>query len=221
METKNGVVETYYENGKLKSRENYKDGNLDGLREVWHMNGKLKSRETYKDDKLDGLYETWYDNGKPCSRANYKDGVAVEYTDNKYEQNMVEQESDRNASEEELLRLDRENLAMKIMLLRDKQLDGKITLKESLKQSVELIEEYDKPQGNGVLPCVSNRFVYVETNQDTLTNGTIIYNFNTNEEDIIIDYKIGRSSITAKGRVFHVSAHCLGGGWKAVRKTYC
>ena len=57
---------------------------------------------------------------------------------------MVEQESNRNVSEEELLRLDRENLAMKIMLLRDKQLDGEITLKESLKQSVILIEEYDK-----------------------------------------------------------------------------
>ena len=57
---------------------------------------------------------------------------------------MVEQESDRNTSEEELLRLDRENLAMKIMLLRDKQVAGEITLKELLKQSVRLIEEYDK-----------------------------------------------------------------------------
>lgn len=57
---------------------------------------------------------------------------------------MVEQESDRNVSEEELLRLDRENLAMEIMLLRDNQVAGEITLKESLKQSVILIEEYDK-----------------------------------------------------------------------------
>ena len=57
---------------------------------------------------------------------------------------MVEQESDRNVSEKELLRLDRENLAMEIMLLRDKQVAGEITLKELLKQSVRLIEEYDK-----------------------------------------------------------------------------
>ena len=57
---------------------------------------------------------------------------------------MVEQESDRNVSEEELLRLDRETLAMKIMLLRDKQVAHEITLKELLKQSVKLIEEYDK-----------------------------------------------------------------------------
>lgn len=57
---------------------------------------------------------------------------------------MVEQESDRDVSEEELLRLDIENLAMKIMALRDKQIEGEITFKESLKQSVGLIEEYDK-----------------------------------------------------------------------------
>ena len=33
---------------------------------------------------------------------------------------------------------------MKIMVLRDKQVAGEITFKESLKQSVGLIEEYDK-----------------------------------------------------------------------------
>ena len=57
---------------------------------------------------------------------------------------MVEQESNKNVIEEELLRLDRENLAMKIMLLRDNLMTGEITFKESLKQSVILIEEYDK-----------------------------------------------------------------------------
>lgn len=65
-------------------------------------------------------------------------------TDLIHEQNMVEQESIRNLSEEELLRLDRENLAMKIMLLRDNLMAGEITFKESLKQSVRLIEAYDK-----------------------------------------------------------------------------
>ena len=57
---------------------------------------------------------------------------------------MVEQESIRNVSEEELLRLYKENLAMGIMVLRDKQIAREITFKESLKQAVELIEEYDK-----------------------------------------------------------------------------
>ena len=51
MKKKNGVIETYYDNGQLKSRENYKDGKLDGLREAWYSNGKLYSRENYKDRK--------------------------------------------------------------------------------------------------------------------------------------------------------------------------
>ena len=62
------------------------------------------------------------------------------------------------------------------------------------------------------------KYIYESTNQDILTNGTVIYNFKTNEEDVIVDYKNGRSSITAKGKIFHVSAHVLGGGWKAVYK---
>ena len=45
-----------------------------------------------------------------------------------------------------------------------------------------------------------------------------MYNFDTGEEDIIVDYKNGRSAITAKGRSFHCSASALGNGWKAVKK---
>ena len=51
MDSKNGVVETRYDNGELKSRLNYKN------------------------DKLDGLYEYWYVNGQQLSRTNYKDGA--------------------------------------------------------------------------------------------------------------------------------------------------
>ena len=69
----NRVDEAYYENGQLKSRANYKDGNCNGLRETWLENGQLLERETYKDDKLDGLCESWYENGQLDSRINYKD----------------------------------------------------------------------------------------------------------------------------------------------------
>ena len=156
MEKKNGVVETYYESDQIESRTNYKAGKLDGLREVWFENGKLLARANYKngelhglyeiwhkngqielrvhfkDDKPNGLHEIWDENGQLKSRVTYKDGVAVE------------QENDRNVSEEELLRLERENLALKIMILRDKQIAREITYEESLKQLDRLIEEYDK-----------------------------------------------------------------------------
>ena len=143
MEKLNGVVETYYDNGQLMSRANYEDDKLNGLYETWYDNGQLWSRTTYKEGKLDGLSESWYENGQPWIRATYKDGV-VEFVHNKHKQNMVEQESIRNVSEEELLRLRRKTLAMEIMLLRDKQVADEITFKESLKQSVRLIEEYDQ-----------------------------------------------------------------------------
>lgn len=75
------------------------------------------------------------------------------------------------------------------------------------------VKEFDKN-------VVKSRVVYEETGQDILSKGTIVYNFDTKEEDVIVDYKNGKSSITAKGRHFHVSANVLGGGWKAVRKIY-
>lgn len=82
-----------------------------------------------------------------------------------------------------------------------------IITKEEYLKAKEIVDTYIKSNTN-----------YIPTNQDILSNGTIIYNFITGEEDIIVDYKNGRSSITKKGKHFHVSTHVLGGGWKAVCK---
>ena len=46
---KNGVVETHYKNGQLKTRSNYENDKLNGLRETWYPTGQLRERETYKD----------------------------------------------------------------------------------------------------------------------------------------------------------------------------
>ena len=40
MEKLNGVVEKYYDNGKLIESATYKDGKLDGLCEDWFDNGQ-------------------------------------------------------------------------------------------------------------------------------------------------------------------------------------
>ena len=48
MEKKNGVIETYHDNGQLKSRANYKNDKLNGLYEGWHSNGQMWARATYK-----------------------------------------------------------------------------------------------------------------------------------------------------------------------------
>jgi antitoxin component YwqK of YwqJK toxin-antitoxin module len=49
MEKKNGVVETYYDNGQPELRANYEDGKLNGLCETWDENGQLVESATYKD----------------------------------------------------------------------------------------------------------------------------------------------------------------------------
>jgi antitoxin component YwqK of YwqJK toxin-antitoxin module len=41
-DVKNGVIETYYDNGQLELRETYEDGKLNGLHEMWYENGKLE-----------------------------------------------------------------------------------------------------------------------------------------------------------------------------------
>ena len=56
-EAKNGVVETYYDNGQQLSRANYKNGKLDGLYESWNKDGRQWTRANYKNGNLDGLYE--------------------------------------------------------------------------------------------------------------------------------------------------------------------
>ena len=43
------VVKTYYDNGELKSRANYKNDERDGLYEIWYSNGQLWTRAIYKD----------------------------------------------------------------------------------------------------------------------------------------------------------------------------
>ena len=74
-EVKNDVVKTYYDNGELKSRANYKNGERDGQYEIWYSNGQIWTSANYKDGNLDGLCETWYENGQQWVRVNYKDGV--------------------------------------------------------------------------------------------------------------------------------------------------
>ena len=64
----------WYENGQLRYRRNYKDGNQDGLQERWYANRQPEYRYNYKDSKQDGLQERWYANRQLWYRLNYKDG---------------------------------------------------------------------------------------------------------------------------------------------------
>jgi antitoxin component YwqK of YwqJK toxin-antitoxin module len=69
-----GTVVGFYENGRLESRRNYKDGKMDGLQEEFYENGQLHYRENYKDGKREGLYEEFYRRGQLLVRRNYING---------------------------------------------------------------------------------------------------------------------------------------------------
>ena len=49
---KDGLVETFYKNGQLWIRGNYKDGKMDGLYELFHENGQLQEKGNIKDGEL-------------------------------------------------------------------------------------------------------------------------------------------------------------------------
>jgi len=74
-----GIVETFHRRGKgrIKYRETYKDGKLEGLWEKFYENGQLRSRQNYKNGKLDGLSEWFYTNGRGSRRC-YKDDEKVD-----------------------------------------------------------------------------------------------------------------------------------------------
>jgi antitoxin component YwqK of YwqJK toxin-antitoxin module len=68
----NGVSESYYKNGQLKSKGNFKDDQQDGLWRCYYDGGQLKSKVNYKDGKEDGLSDYYNKNGQLKQKANSK-----------------------------------------------------------------------------------------------------------------------------------------------------
>ena len=69
----------WYQNGKIKAEEHYKDGKADGIWVSWHENNKLKLKGTFKDGRVHGLRTEWYQNGqKKEALGNLKRAVILE-----------------------------------------------------------------------------------------------------------------------------------------------
>jgi len=69
-----GIVVATHDNGQVKSRSNYKDGNLHGEWTGYYNNGQVESKSNYKDGNLHGEQIEYYNNGQVESKSNYKDG---------------------------------------------------------------------------------------------------------------------------------------------------
>ena len=62
--SKDGPFTEFHENGKVKTKGRYKDGNPDGAWLGYNYLGMKNMELTYKDNILQGYYRTWFDNGQ-------------------------------------------------------------------------------------------------------------------------------------------------------------
>lgn len=72
-----GHVTWRYDNGNLKAKCHYKDGELDGLCCYYYENGYVKAKENYKIGKREGLCKKYYQNGSILSEEYYKKGYLL------------------------------------------------------------------------------------------------------------------------------------------------
>jgi len=73
-ERKHGAYVECYENGKVKIKTGYSDGDLDGAYASFHGNGKPNLAATYKKGKLQGDYKETTPTGLLVLKAVYRDG---------------------------------------------------------------------------------------------------------------------------------------------------
>lgn len=94
---KDGEVVTYYPNGNVLNKANYKNGIRVGKNLVYFENSRVKIKEYYNDEGLvDGSYEEFFENGQLNITGQFKrglkEGVWKEFYENGnlYEENFFE-----------------------------------------------------------------------------------------------------------------------------------
>ena len=65
---------TYYQNGQLNEKVNYKDGKANGEWLAYYEYGELFLKGHYKDGKIEGEQYVYYKNGQLQFKGNFKDG---------------------------------------------------------------------------------------------------------------------------------------------------
>lgn len=72
---KSGAYKTYYQNGKVKNDETFKNGKKVGTYKYYAENGKLLYEENFNDNGLkEGITNAFYENGQLESSYNYRNG---------------------------------------------------------------------------------------------------------------------------------------------------
>jgi len=71
---KDGVWESYHNNGQLSSKVSYLNGNLNGVWEKYRENGQLDFKCSYLNGKLNGVCEKYRENGELFFKGSYLNG---------------------------------------------------------------------------------------------------------------------------------------------------
>lgn len=69
-----GLATAWFRDGSKKWEIRYINGNCHGLEEVWYENGNKRVEANYVDNKYNGLFTLWYENGNKMSEITYKNG---------------------------------------------------------------------------------------------------------------------------------------------------
>ena len=69
-----GECDSYFPNGKLNSKQSYKNGKDDGEWVFYFSNGNLKTKGFFKEGIRIGDWEYYYENGQLWKEAHYVDG---------------------------------------------------------------------------------------------------------------------------------------------------
>lgn len=70
----NGLVKSYYDNGKLKSEINFSDSVREGEAIFYYENGNVKEELSYVNGKVDGLVKVYNEQGEMKEMFNIEDG---------------------------------------------------------------------------------------------------------------------------------------------------
>ena len=71
---KNGMESSYYKDGQLSSKGNWKNGKREGTWAWYHKNGQLDYKGNFKNDKREGTRVEYHDNGQLSSKGNWNSG---------------------------------------------------------------------------------------------------------------------------------------------------
>lgn len=70
-----GVKQTFYKSGKVKSEEEFRRGLKNGISRMYFEDGKPKEFAEYRDNKYDGKVNKFWPTGKPKEQSFYDNGV--------------------------------------------------------------------------------------------------------------------------------------------------